>query len=366
MKKTLLALLLGASASVWAADEVVKFAIASALTGPVTQYGTMQNTGAKQAIEDMNAAGGMNGKKIEYKIYDDACEGKQAVTVANQIVNDGAKFVIGHLCSGGTLAGAPIYNEEGIVMVTAASTTPELSDKGYDTVFRTIGTDLQSAPASAAYIAKVQPKKIALIHDKQSYGQGLAEGVKKELEAKKIPVAVFEGVNPGQSDFNALITKLKNEGVDFVYWGGYHPELGLIIRQGAEQGFKPTYMGADGIDNVEIFNIAGKAADGLLATVPRNFSQEPQNKAILDAISAKKEDGTGPFVMTSYAAVKAIVDAANQAKSNEPAEVAKALKSGSFDTPIGKISFQENGDLKDFKSVVYELKSDGSRTLKSE
>ena len=365
MKKSLFALLL-ASAGLFAADDEITIALAGPVTGAVTQYGTMQKIGAVQAIEDLNAKGGMNGKKINYKIYDDGCEGKQAVTVANQIVNDGVKFVIGHLCSGGTLAAAPIYNEEGIVMITAASTSPELSQKGYETIFRTIGTDLQSAPASADYIAKVKPKKIALIHDKQAYGQGLVEELQKLLKEKGVEVAILEGVTAGQTDFSALITKLKSAGVDFVYWGGYYPELGLIIRQGAEQGIKPTYMGADGIDNPDIFTIAGKEADGLLATVPRNFSSLPENKSILDAMSKKKEDGTGPFVMPAYAATKVVIDAANLAKSNEPADVAKAIKGNSFDTPIGKISFQENGDLKDFQSVVYELKSDGSRTLKSE
>lgn len=364
MKKTLLALAVLAQSAL-AADKIT-IALAGPLTGPVTQYGTMQNVGAMMAIEHFNAQGGFNGKQIEFATYDDVCEPKQAVTVANKIVNDGVKFVIGHLCSGSTLPAAKIYDENGIVMITPASTAPELTQNGYTTIFRTIGTDAQSAPASAKHILEVlKPKNIALLHDKQQYGQGLAEGVKKDLEAAGVKPVIFEGVNAGQSDFSALITKMKNQGVDFVYWGGYHPELGLIMRQGADQGFKPIYMGADGIDNPDLFATAGAAAEGVLATVPVNFSSLPENKSIIDAIAAKGQDGTGPFVMPAYSAVKVLVDASNIAKSDDPEVIAKTMRENTFDTPIGKIGFQESGDLKDFKSVVYKLQADGSRTLET-
>lgn len=367
MKKHLFALSIAACCAA-AQAETITIALAGPTTGPVTQYGTMQNIGAQMAAERINAAGGINGVKIETKIYDDACEPKQAVAVANQIVNDKVQFVVGHLCSSSTMPAAEIYDEEGIVMVTPASTDPSLTNKGYESIFRTIGTDAQSAPTSANYIADVlKPQKVALLHDKQQYGQGLAEGVKAGLAAKGIEPVIFEGVNQGQTDFAALITKLKNANVDFVYWGGFHPELGLIIRQGADQGFKPQYMGADGIDNADLFAIAGEAANGILATVPKNFFSDPANAELIKAFEAKKQDASGPFVLTGYAALDVIAQAANQAKSNEPEKVAEVLRSGaSFDTPIGKIAFQENGDLKDFQSVIYALKADGSRELKTQ
>lgn len=270
MKKTLFALVFAAAFA--HAEDTITIALAGPETGPVTQYGTIQKIGAEAAIDFLNANGGFNGKKLVVKSYDDACEPKQAVTVANQIVNDGVKFVIGHLCSSSTMPAAEIYDENGIVMITAASTSPELSQKGYSTILRTIGTDLQSAPVSAAYIADViKPKHIALLHDKQAYGQGLVDAVAADLKARGIEPVIVEGVNKGQSDFSALITKLKNANVDFVYWGGFHPEAGAILRQGADQGFKPVFMGADGVDNADLFAIAGSAAEGVLATVPMDF-----------------------------------------------------------------------------------------------
>ena len=365
MKKTLFALVFAAAFA--HAEDTITIALAGPETGPVTQYGTIQKIGAEAAIDFLNANGGFNGKKLVVKSYDDACEPKQAVTVANQIVNDGVKFVIGHLCSSSTMPAAEIYDENGIVMITAASTSPELSQKGYSTILRTIGTDLQSAPVSAAYIADViKPKHIALLHDKQAYGQGLVDAVAADLKARGIEPVIVEGVNKGQSDFSALITKLKNANVDFVYWGGFHPEAGAILRQGADQGFKPVFMGADGVDNVDLFAIAGNAAEGVLATVPKDFSAAPENAAIVEAIKAKKQDPNGPFVMPSYAAVQVIAEAAKRSGSDDPETIAKTLREGEYDTAIGKIGFAENGDLKDFHSVIYELHADGKKILKSE
>ncbi len=362
MKKTLIAALLGFAFTfgVQAAD-TIKIALAGPTTGPVTQYGTMQNIGAKMAIEKLNAAGGMNGKQLEAVIYDDACEPKQAVTVANQIVRDKIDFVIGHLCSSSTIPAAKIYDEEGIVMISAASTSPELSQKGYHTVFRTIGLGSQTAPIAAQYIAeKIKPKKIAVLHDKQQYGQGLAESVRDDLKKYGREVDFFEGVNKGQTDFSALITKLKREGVDLVYWGGYHPEFGLIVRQGRDQGFTPTYIGADGIANDDVFAIAGDAAKNILVTIPTDFSTLPANADLVKAFKDKGEDPSGPFVMPAYAALKVIVDSANELKTDDPEKIADLLRSGKvYQTPIGEISFQQNGDLKSFPFAVYVMNKDG-------
>ncbi|PIE45876.1 MAG: leucine ABC transporter subunit substrate-binding protein LivK [Gammaproteobacteria bacterium] len=367
MKKTLFTAMIASMLAFSAqAEDTVKIALAGPTTGPVTQYGTMQNVGAKMAIEKLNAAGGLNGKKMEAVIYDDACEPKQAVTVANQIVNDGIRFVIGHLCSSSTIPAAKIYDEEGIVMITPASTSPELSEKGYVTTFRTIGLDSQTTPIAAKYIAEVaKPKKLAILHDKQQYGQGLAEGVRKELKNLGFDVAFFEGVNKGQTDFSALITKLKKENIDFVYWGGYHPEFSLIVRQGADQGFIPQYMGSDGIANGDVFAIAGDAAKDILVTIPTDFTGKPENADLVKAFKDKKQDPTGPFVMPAYSAVKVIVDTANELKTEDSEKIAEAIHSGkSYKTPIGEISFKENGDLKAFPFAVYKMNKDGKELIK--
>ncbi|MGH8816367.1 MAG: ABC transporter substrate-binding protein, partial [Achromobacter pestifer] len=206
--------------------QTIKIGVVGPTTGAVTQYGDMVREGVDTAVERINAAGGVNGKKLETVVIDDGCEPKQGPVAANRVVNSKIGFVVGHVCSGATIAAADIYNNEGVVMVTPSATAPAVTDgKNYEFIFRTIGRDDQQGPAAAKFVLeKIKPKKAAVLHDKQSYGQGIATAVKNDLEKGGVPVAVFEGINAGDSDYSAVITKLKSQGVDFVYYGGYHPE----------------------------------------------------------------------------------------------------------------------------------------------
>ncbi|TFY91710.1 branched-chain amino acid ABC transporter substrate-binding protein [Pseudomonas kairouanensis] len=346
--------LAGVAGHSFAAD-TIKIGIAGPKTGPVTQYGDMQFIGAKQAIKDINAKGGVDGKLLEAKEYDDACDPKQAVAVANKVVNDGVKYVIGHLCSSSTQPASDIYEDEGVIMITPAATSPDITARGYKLIFRTIGLDSAQGPAAGNYIADhVKPKVVAVLHDKQQYGEGIATAVKQTLEKKGTKVAVFEGLNAGDKDFSSIIQKLKQANVDFVYYGGYHPELGLILRQAKEKGLNAKFMGPEGVGNDSISQIAQGASEGLLVTLPKSFDAEPENKAIVDAIKADGKDPSGPFVFPAYSAVELIAKGIEAAKSEDTAKVAAAIHAGTFKTPTGDLSFDAKGDLKDFKFVVYE------------
>ncbi|RVU29991.1 MULTISPECIES: branched-chain amino acid ABC transporter substrate-binding protein [Neptunomonas] len=367
MKKFTRTLLsVGLAASLYGASaqaDTIKIALAGPATGPVAQYGDMQKIGVMAAIEDINNAGGINGDKLEGVIYDDACDPKQAVAVANKIVNDDIQLVVGHLCSSSTEPASDIYEEEGILMITAASTSPSITEKGHQMVFRTIGLDsLQGTLAAEHILNNVKPKTIAVIHDKQQYGEGLATTVKSALEKGGLNITMFEGVTAGDKDFSALIAKLKKEGVDFVYYGGYHPELGLILRQSKEKGFNAQFMGPEGIVNSDLAKIAGEASEGVLATAPKSFDQNPVNQARVEAIKAKGEDPTGPFVFTAYAAVELMKNAIEKTGGTDPEKMAEHLRSNPLDTAIGKIAYDAKGDLTESTFQVYQLHKDGSKT----
>ncbi|AOB33721.1 leucine ABC transporter substrate-binding protein [Bordetella sp. H567] len=342
----------------------IKIAVVGPTTGAVTQYGDMVREGVHTAIEQVNAAGGVNGRKLEAVVIDDGCEPKQGPTAANRVVNEKIGFVVGGVCSGATIAAAPIYEQEGVVMVTPSATAPALTDgKKYNFIFRTIGRDDQQGPAAAAYIVdKIKPKKVAVLHDKQSYGQGIATSVKNQLEKAGIPVAVFEGINAGDSDYSAVITKLKSANVDFVYYGGYHPELGLLMRQGAEQGLKARFMGPEGAGNPDINAIAGQAVEGMLLTLPADFSQDPKNTELVKAFKDKQRNPSGAFQLTAYTATMAIVDGIKGVGAADPTKVAAWLHKNSIESPIGKVSWNSQGDLNSFAFKVYEWHQDGSHT----
>jgi branched-chain amino acid transport system substrate-binding protein len=347
------------------AADTIKIAVAGPFTGALTQYGTMVKEGVDTAIEQINAGGGVLGKQLQAVTIDDGCEPKQGPVVANRVVNDEIHYVVGHVCSGATIAATNIYNSEGVVMVTPSATSPAVTDgKNYDMIFRTIGRDDQQGPAAARFIIeKIKPKQVAILHDKQSYGQGIATAVKNELEKAGIKVVMFEGINAGDSDYSAVITKLKSSGADFVYYGGYHPEMGLLLRQGAEQGLKTTFMGPEGVGNPDINAIAGASVEGLLVTLPADFTQDASNAAIVKAFKDKKRDPGGAFQLTAYSATKAIAEGIKGAGVDDPVKVAAYLHSHAVDTPIGKVSWNKQGDLNDFKFDVFTWHKDGSKTV---
>ncbi|MGM0766422.1 MAG: branched-chain amino acid ABC transporter substrate-binding protein [Pseudomonadota bacterium] len=340
----------------------IKIGIAGPVTGPVAQYGDMQFSGARMAIERINADGGVNGEMLEAVEVDDVCDPKQAVTVANRLVNDGVRFVVGHLCSSSTQPASDIYEDEGILMVTPASTSPDITERGYELVFRTIGLDSMQGPVAGKHIASLNPERVAIVHDKQQYGEGIATAVRDTLKDAGVEVALFEGITAGDKDFSSLITKLKQADVDYVYYGGYHPELGLILRQARQADLDSVFMGPEGVGNQDINTIAGEAAEGLLVTLPPAFDEKEENQDLVKAFEDKGEDPSGPFVLTSYTAVQLIAEGIGQADSTDPFDVAEALRSNTFETPIGTVEYDDKGDMKSFEFVVYEWHSDGSKT----
>ena len=273
------------SHSVLAQD--IKVAIVGAMSGPVAQYGDMQFTGARQAIADINASGGIKGDKLVGVEYDDACDPKQAVAVANKVINDGIRYVIGHLCSSSTQPASDIYEDEGVIMITPAATNADLTTRGYKMIMRTTGLDSDQGPTAAKYIVEtIKPKRIAVVHDKQQYGEGLARSVRDSLKEQ----------GAGDKDFSTLVARLKKENVDFVYFGGYYPEMGQILRQAKQAGLTARFMGPEGVGNSSLSNIAGEASEGMLVTLPKRYDQVPANQPIVGALKAKKLDPTGPFL----------------------------------------------------------------------
>jgi len=351
---------LAMSHSVWAQD--IKVAVVGAMSGPVAQYGDMEFTGARQAIADINAKGGVKGNKLVAVEYDDACDPKQAVAVANKVINDGIHYVIGHLCSSSTQPASDIYEDEGVIMITPAATNADLTTRGYKMIMRTTGLDSDQGPTAAKYILEVvKPKRIAVVHDKQQYGEGLARSVQDSLKKHGGNVVFFDGITAGDKDFSTLVARLKKENVDFVYFGGYYPEMGQILRQAKQAGLNIQFMGPEGVGNSSLSNIAGAASEGMLVTLPKRYDQVPSNQPIVAALKAKKLDPTGPFVWTTYAAVQSLVNGMESA-GMEPAAIVKDLKSKTVDTVMGPLSWDQKGDLKGFEFGVFKWHADGTST----
>ena len=367
MKKTLLAgvALVAGLAFAGTANAQLKMGVTGPITGPNAAFGKQLTDGAEQAVADFNAAGGILGQKITLSKGDDVSDPKQGVSVANKFVGDGIKFVVGPFNSGVTIPASEVYAENGILVISPSATNPKITERKLWNVFRTCGRDDQQGAVAAGYIAKnLKGKKIAVIHDKTTYGQGLADETKKAMNKVGVKEVLYEGVNTGEKDFSALVTKIKNAAVDVVYWGGLHTEGGLIIRQMRDQGVKAVLMSGDGITSDEFATIGGPGVEGTLMTFPPDPRSRPEAKKIVDAYKAKNINPEA-YTLYTYAAMEVIKQAAEASKSLDPKKVAAQIHSGQkFKTVIGELSFDKKGDITRPDYVMYTWKkgADGKVT----
>ena len=328
------------------ASAQVKLGVAGPITGGSAAFGAQLKNGVEQAVEDINAAGGILGQKIQVFVGDDRADPKEGVSVANKFVGDGVKFVVGHFNSGVTIPSSEVYQENGMLVITPAATNPKVTERNMWNIFRTCGRDDQQGGVAGAIVAeRFKGKRVAVVHDKTTYGQGLADETRKVMNAKGLKEVLYEGVNVGDKDYSALVSKIKAARADLVYWGGLHDTGGVILRQLRDQGVKAAFMGGDGIADDEFATIAGPGAEGTLMT----FSPDPRtNAANKEIIEVFRKKGFEPqaYTLYSYAAVQIIKQAAEQARSLDPKKVAEVMHSGkTFNTVLGDMSYDKKGDV---------------------
>ncbi|MBT9288154.1 branched-chain amino acid ABC transporter substrate-binding protein [Prosthecodimorpha staleyi] len=332
----------------------IKLGVAGPITGPNAAFGAQLKNGTEQAVEDINAAGGILGQKIVLSVGDDVSDPKQGVSVANKFVGDGIKLVVGHFNSGVTMPASEVYAENGILTVTPSATNPKITERGLWNVFRTCGRDDQQGRLWADYAKQhFKGKKIAVVHDKTTYGQGLADAAKGFMNKDGIKEVLYEGVNTGEKDYSALVSKIKASGADILMWGGLHTEGGLIVRQMRDQGLKTVMMSGDGITDDEFASIGG---DGVIGTL-MSFGPDPRNNpAAKDVVAKFKAKNFDPqaYTLYSYAAVQIMKQAAEKANSLDPKKIADAMHSGmTFKTVLGDISYDKKGDRTTVDYVMY-------------
>jgi branched-chain amino acid transport system substrate-binding protein len=325
--------------------DTTTIAIVGPVTGQYASFGQQMKNGGEMAVEDINEAGGVLGKKLKLEVGDDACDPKQAVAVANQMAGDNVALVAGHYCSGSSIPASQVYAESNLVQISPASTNPAFTDnRAGPNIYRVCGRDDQQGGVAGKYLAAhFADKNIAIIDDKTAYGKGLAEEVKKALNAAGKQEVLNESYTAGEKDYSALVSKLKQADVDVLFIGGYHTEAGLIARQMRDQGMGTILMGGDALITQEYWSITGPAGEGTLMT----FSPDPRkNPAAAEVVAKFKEKGIEPegYVLYTYAAIQAWTQAAEKAGSTDAAAVVKALNDTEFNTVIGKFKFNEKGD----------------------
>ncbi len=342
-------------------EDVIKIGIAGPMTSDQAKMGMDFKNGVSLAVEEWNNKGGVLGKKIEMIISDDQHDPKQAVSVANKMVNDGVIGVIGHFNSSCSIPASDVYNRAGIPMITPASTNPLLTEegykKGYKGVFRVCGRDDQQGKIAADFVINyLKLKNVAILHDKTTYGQGLADEFKKFLE-NKVNVVYYGGVVQGERDFKMVLTAIKVKKPELIFFGGIYPEAGLLVKQAKELGLESKFMSGDGTIDPKFIEIAGApAAEGTFLT----FSPDPKNipsaKDFIDKYRSRYGE-IGPYSIYAYDATNIMLAAIKEANSIEGGSIIDKLHSMEFNGAIGKIKFDSKGDVTISPYVVWITKS---------
>jgi len=334
-------------------------AVAGPMTGGESAFGRQMKNGAEMAVADLNAGGGVLGKKLALNVEDDACDPKQARSVAEKIGSAKIPFVAGHYCSSSSIPASEAYAEGNVLQITPASTNPLFTERKLWNVARVCGRDDQQGTIAGEYIAKAfAGKNIAILNDKTTYGKGLADETKKALNKAGVTEKMFESYTKGDKDFTAIVSRMKRENIDLVYVGGYHQESGLIVRQMRDQGMKTVLMAGDALADKEFASITGPAGEGTLFTFGPDPRNKPTAKAIVEKFKAKNIDPEG-YTLYTYAAFQVWSQAVAKAGTTDPKKVMDTIKGGSWDTVIGKMEFDAKGDIKIIDYVVYKWDDKG-------
>jgi branched-chain amino acid transport system substrate-binding protein len=358
MKTKILATLISAftlmGLSTTAVQAEIKVGIAGPLSGSSLAIGEQQEIGAQKAFEHLNNKGGLLGKEIVVISVDDACDERQAKAVARHLVSEDVVFVVGHLCSACSLAASKIYEEAGIIMISPASTNPKVTDEGGANVFRVIGRDDQQGTIAGDLLAKNHSKdNIAIIHDGQAYGRGLAEFTKRQLNKRGVTEVLFDSYIKDQKDYRPIVDKLVAKKTDVLYAGGYSGDIGIILRQAKKELPNLRLFSGDSLVNAEFMFVAGEASEGSYFTFGQDMRLKPEAADVVAAIREEEAYEPEGYTLYSYGAVQAWAQAVKQAGSLKPNAVINALRTGSFDTVLGTIGFDEKGDVTGLSTFVW-------------
>ena len=350
-------------------DTIVKIGVASPLTGPQAHIGNDIKNGVQLAVDDVNAAGlTIDGKKIKLQLVyeDDEANPTKAATVAQKLVDAKVVAVVGHFNSGASIPASKIYSDAGIPQISPSSTNPKYTQQGFKTTFRVVANDDQQGPVDGKFaLEKLKAKNVAVIDDSTAYGQGLADTFEASVKAGGAKIAAREHTTDKDTDFKAILTKIKGKKPDLIFFGGIDPQAGPMIKQMGELGIKAKFMGGDGIQTPNFIKLAGDTpAEGAMASMPGlPKDQMPGGAKFLEKFKAKFKADVELFAPMGYDAVFVFVEAMKRAKSTEPAKFLPEVAKTDYKGVIGPIAFDEKGDLKNGPITIYVVKAGKWETM---
>jgi branched-chain amino acid transport system substrate-binding protein len=339
----------------------VRIGAASPLTGPQAHIGIDIRNGVQLAIDDANAANiEIGGKKVKFEMVaeDDEANPTKATTVAQKLVDAKVAAVVGHFNSGASIPASKIYSDAGIPQISPSSTNPKYTQQGFKTTFRVVAHDDQQGPTIARFATgQLKAKTVAVVDDSTAYGQGIADAFESTAKAAGAQIVAREHTTDKDTDFKAILTKIKGRNPDLIMFGGIDPQAGPMVKQMAELGIKARYIGGDGMQTPNFIKLAGAPAEGVMASMPGlPKEQMPGGKAFMDKYKAKFNAEVQLFAPMAYDAVMVFIDAMKRAGSTEPAKFLPEVGKTQLQGVIGPIAFDGKGDLVNGPITVYVVK----------
>jgi len=339
--------------------DTIRIGVAGPHSGDLASYGLSALRGAEYVAEQVNAKGGVNGKKVELVTEDDLCKPEVATNTATKLVSDGIKVVMGHVCSGATKTALSIYKDAKVISISPSATNPALTQSGeYPNFFRTIASDDAQARLEVDFAKKNGWKKIAVLHDKGDYGKGLAEFAKKFIEEDKdLKLVLYEGITPGAVDYSAVIQKVNRAGAEALIFGGYHPEASKLVAIMRKKKMDTTFISDDGVKDDTFIKVAGEYSEGVYATGPMDVSKNPMAIEATEWHRKKYGADPGAFFLNGCAAMQAILNAIEKTGGQEYEALVKALRTEPVETTLGTIKFDERGDAIGVGFAVFQVQN---------
>jgi branched-chain amino acid transport system substrate-binding protein len=332
-----------------AAEAEIRIGVAGPMTGAYAWAGERYQRGATLAVEDLNAKGGVLGQNVELIVGDDFCNAEQAVALARKLVSDGVVFVVGHWCSHASIAAAKVYEKAKVLMISPSSASAQLTDRGGPNVFRVYGRDDRQGAMVADYLAEQWAgKKIAIMDDGTIWGKGVADGTRRRLQERGVAVAVDDTITPDEEEYTDAISTMEVAGVEVLFLGGYHREAGLMLRQAQDRDYELRLIANSAMALDDFPMIAGSALEGTVMVAVTDMRSSPSAADVVERFRAQSYEPAG-VTLNAYAAVEVWAQAVEAAGSFDFEGVTKVLHSRQFDTVLGRIGFDEKGDVTGFE-----------------
>ncbi len=336
-------------------ENVIRIGAAGPMTGDQSKMGIDLRNATAMAVAEWNERGGVLGKKIELLPGDDQADPKQAVSIANKFINQQVAAVVGHWNSSCSIPASEYYDHANVIMISPATTNPKFTQQGFKRVFRVCGTDDQQGRIAADFVTgNIKPKRVAVLHDKTAYGQGLADYFKKSLGAS-VEVVYYDGIIQRDPDYKAVLTAIKEKHPDVYFFGGIYPEAGRLVRQAKEIGLAAPMITGDGVYDPTFIQIAGSAADGTYVT----FGKDPGGLTTAQQFLDKYRTAygaPGPYSIYAYDAANIILTAIKETGTTDGAKVAEYISRTTFPGAFGDIAFDKNGDVVKAPYVVWQVR----------